>query len=525
MEGDDNMLNIVESIESITESSLDRQARDIQFMQNIIEQEQEMERFINESLIKASGNKRAINEMYLLNEAAAGDKIKGFFEKIKNFFKKIFSKLGASMSALFSEQKTYCDKYAHIITKCKWQAGDVSDINNYFVGIPRIIDMVDNNIESALFGQLQSNNFIGAEARTKTVTADMVNTPPAKLDANEEKTRVFNEFAKAGYWANKNLTTESDSNGVIDIDKTFRSYFNGSADTIAVSGDEIENQYFQTIINVTYAGQSYLNKLEKIVTSVDKKMDEIQKSSDAELKDLESKLKAAVGQQNNNNQQQTTPQTQQSAAQQSKDTSTMPSVSVNQQNDTSTMPSVSDQQQTTPVNSGYEYEYGASVNEVNIQTKSSAEQNKDASKNYTGVGTANTTNAGKANTAVTNQKVTAGQAQVSGNVEEGKIKAYMDVEIHNEQAKVNAMIQVTSAIARSAFAAFKGANSDFFKIIQAHVQWYLSNPGSENEAENQTTRARNLDLGGGLKMDTKQPPTTNNNNNNGGQQQSTNTQA
>ena len=90
----------------------------------------------------------------------------------------------------------------------------------------------------------------------------------------------------------------------------------------------------------------------------------------------------------------------------------------------------------------------------------------------------------------------------------GTITAYIDAVNHNMQAKVNAEIQITSAIARAAFGAFKSANSDFFKIIQAHVQWYLSNPGSEKATENQSTRPRNLNLNGDSQVDTKPASTS-----------------
>ena len=106
-------------IRNDSETEIDRVYRDAQFFASLYEQNREMENFVNESLIKASGNKRAINEMYIINEAAAGDKIKGFFEKIKNFFKKIFDKLGASMNALFQEQKKFIEQYQYICTKVK----------------------------------------------------------------------------------------------------------------------------------------------------------------------------------------------------------------------------------------------------------------------------------------------------------------------------------------------------------------------------------------------------------------------
>ena len=91
-----------------------------------------------------------------------------------------------------------------------------------------------------------------------------------------------------------------------------------------------------------------------------------------------------------------------------------------------------------------------------------------------------------------------------------KIDAYLESVVHNKQANVNALIQITSSITKAAFGSFKGANSDFWSIIKAHVQWYLSNPGAEKESENQTTRPKNLDINAGMSVDTKNPTPSDN---------------
>ncbi len=289
-------MEMIDSILNETESSIDRQWRDMEFCYEVMEQHSEMEKFVNECLIMASGNKKAINEMYILNEAAFGDKVKAFFEKIKNFFKKIFDKLGASMSALFSEQKKYMEKYAYIITKCKWKAGDISDMKDHFVGIPRIIDMVNTNIETALFGQLKENGYIegGSQQQQDVKSIDLKNIQPEeKKDIDEVKQDIFKNFIKSEYWKDKNITEENDSNANVNIDATFRTYFDGSSDTITLSGDEVDEK-FQMIINVTYAGQAYINKLEKIVTTVDKKMDQISKAVEDELNKMKDTLRSQV---------------------------------------------------------------------------------------------------------------------------------------------------------------------------------------------------------------------------------------
>ena len=244
------MLNIALVNES--ENEFDRIKRDFDFFNSIMEQNRDMERFVNESLILASGNKRAINEMAYITEAAAGDKIKGFFEKIKNFFKKIFDKLGASLNAVFQEQKKYVEQYQYIITKCKWQVGDVSDVYDHFKGLPRIIDVADTG-ETAIFGTnmkylqgenvtegsldgviLTSNDTFANAGDIEEKLTELKNKQDPKPE--ELKGQRFDAFLQeSSYWKGvADFKKVNDSNNNVSVNDTFKAWFNGSEDTVNV---------------------------------------------------------------------------------------------------------------------------------------------------------------------------------------------------------------------------------------------------------------------------------------------------
>lgn len=571
-------MEMINSILNETESSIDRQWRDMEFCYEIMEQHREMEKFVNECLIMASGNKKAINEMYILNEAAFGDKVKAFFEKIKNFFKKIFDKLGASMSALFSEQKKYMEKYAYIITKCKWKAGDISDMKDHFVGIPRIIDMVNTNIETALFGQLKENGYIegGSQPQSDVKSIDLKNIQPEeKKDIDEVKQDIFKNFIKSEYWKDKNITEENDSNANVNIDATFRTYFDGSSDTITLSGDEVDEK-FQMIINVTYAGQAYVNKLEKIVTTVDKKMDQISKAVEDELNKMKDTLRSQVKNEPANNNKTTVTKEEidkltpisdgdnkgkigydgkffdskedvinyvknnpdrfnyvedgntkkrikksvimDNITSETKDGKTIYKYSI----DGDTFESeLSKEDIVTKVRADSKYEVLLNENiTISGSSKKDDIDNKSAANKYTGTGAEQTKDLSASTSKIGNMKVGSGsKTTFNVNNRDGvtindetnkKIDAYLESVVHNKQANVNALIQITSSITKAAFGSFKGANSDFWSIIKAHVQWYLSNPGAEKESENQTTRPKNLDINAGMSVDTKNPTPSDN---------------
>lgn len=529
------------------ESEFDRTARDFEFAYALMEQNREMERFVNESLILASGNKRAINEMTtIIHESAFTDKIKAFFTKIKNFFKKIFDKLGASMNALFGEQKKYMEQYANLIMNCKYNAGDVSDVKDHFKGLPRIIDAADNT-EQAVIGtnmdKYFNQNVIGNNENADSFininvfdSAQSINTAPIpkKKDINSEiKLEAFNEFTKQGYWSNKSsdgFTTKNDNNNNIDIDGTFRAYFDGSEDTVSWSGDEIDKN-FQVIINATYGGVTYMNKLEKLVNTITKKMDDAEKKMDDYVKSQQDKIKKAVANQGSN----TNNEPGSANVKITKDQIT--NAATNAKYDT---------QGNAKVNIGgktYEFSGGTTGQSVpladlenkvkadgvtvesvvfteiqQVPTNSSSNDNsKDAARMSSGgSGSDNAQKVSDANTKASNMtantqqaitiKNTTGITDSNKNTVEDKANQLLDADIHNRQNRVNADLQISSSIVRSMFNAFQLLNKDFFSIIKFHVQWYLSNPGAEKDAANKATRKmdRNMNASG---AQMKQPGT------------------
>lgn len=484
-------MDMIETILTETESSIDRQWRNMEFCYELIEQHREMEQYVNECLIKASGNKKAINEMYILNEGTVGDKIKGFFTKIKNFFKKIFDKLGASLNGVFMEQKKYIDRYAYIITKCKWVQGDVSDIKDRFKGLPRIVDAADN-AETAIIGNNIDKYFKGEKPDIGNYidinTFDSAQNIETAYKNEELRTRIengatrdaiYNKFVGEGsYWSKANdfgSFKETDSNGNVDINATFSAWFDGSRDTVSYSPDEIDNN-FQTIINTVYAGQSYMNKLEKIVNSVTKKMDDAAKNMENYHKAQQDKIMQAV----------------KGNSVSEEELRKQRISNIKSQNASAVM---------------YSSKYNNYVNEVKVDEKSSSPSPNPSTKVDSKTGSDQVTSAGKSNENINKLQVNKMDAETVANTTgikddnkseiEKKATELLDVDIYNRQVRINESVNISSTIVRKMFNSFENTNKDFFEIIKAHVQWYLANPGKEKEAENQATRTRNLNMNAG----------------------------
>ena len=526
-------MDMIETILTETESSIDRQWRNMEFCYELMEQHREMEQYVNECLIKASGNKKAINEMYVLNEGAVGDKIKGFFTKIKNFFKKIFDKLGASLNGVFMEQKKYIDKYAYIVTKCKWMQGDISDIKDRFKGLPRIIDAVDN-AETAIIGTNMDKYFKGEkpddgnfielntfQSAQSIETAYNDENKRKKLETGATRDEMYNKFIGDGsYWSKVNdfgSFKETDSNGNVDINATFSAWFDGSKDTVSYSSDEVESN-FQTIINTVYAGQSYMNKLEKIVNSVTKKMDDAARNMENYHKAQQDKIMQAVkgnaSAPAENNSAQSEEQKSADAVDDAAKKGDEKAKSLQQQ----TQDAASKKNAEHPEDAEkakdqagfesatmYNSKFNNYVNEMNFGGNNSSSSSE--AKGPTGAGVSQVNNAGKANENINKAQVNKMDAKNVSNTTgiddknkseiEKKATELLDVDIFNRQVKINESINISSVIVRKMFDSFKSTNKDFFEIIKAHVQWYLANPGKEKETESQTTRTRSLNMNAG----------------------------
>lgn len=522
-----------EGISTEVDSYVSRQWRNMEFCATIMEQNREMERFVNESIIMASGNKKAINEMNTyLNESTFTDKIKNFFIKIKNFFKKIFSKIAAALSGLFMEQKKYIDKYSGVITKCKWRGGDISDIKNRTVGIPRIINAVDN-VDSAVIGVNLDKFFNGDPIQddpksfiSKDIFSSAENIKkaeiPNKLENGAQRDKIFEEFTGQGtYWGNlKDFASYkvTDSNGNVDINKTFAAWFDGSTDTVTWSEDYVENN-FQTIINASYAGKSYLTRLQKIYNAVDKKMTEASKNMKDYYKAQSDKFMQAV--KGNSTDAQTATDANQkgeadaaAAVEKAEKQGDAAAAEVTKTPDASgefksePLPAADNKQPETSSSGESAVSFAANfdmyLNEEPTFGNSSSSSSGPKGSVPAGTGNTNNTSASNATDKVNSMTTKTGTAQsinnTTGNVTndlQTKAQQILDADVHNRQVRINESVNISTSIAKNMLDSFENTNKDFFNIIKHHVQWYLSNPGAEKLSDNTTTRSRSLNIDAG----------------------------
>ena len=88
------------------------------FMESSKQQQNEMDRYIQECLILSRPSNSSIKEIESLNEAV-GQSIKDGFNKFIEFIKKVWAKFIEKFNNLVASNKTYLDKYKDIILKNK----------------------------------------------------------------------------------------------------------------------------------------------------------------------------------------------------------------------------------------------------------------------------------------------------------------------------------------------------------------------------------------------------------------------
>ena len=603
-----------------TENEFDRIIRDAEFSYQLMEQNREMERFVNESIILASGNRSAINEMVILNESAFTDKIKSFFEKIKNFFKKLFDKFIGGCRALFSEQDKYMEKYSTIIMKCKWNAGDWDADHDWFTGLPRILDAL-NNADTAIIGsnadKYFSKDIVGNDENNngsfinvntfkdaKSIEAAYQANPPKKEDnSGTIKPRAYQEFIATGYWSNKSgdgFKTENDENNNPNIDTTFANYFYGSENSVSYDADKM-NTNFQTVINTVYSGQSIIDKLEKLNNTINDKMTKASEEMTKYCTDQENKIKTALegkgpaadsegaktsidakiieaaikGKTYANSKvtiningksyeisggtdgNQVTYEEAKNAleSQNVKVTGTPTPKENNNTGDKKTAKELEDAvksisaftnyddsnktgkitvfgktvdltglKDNSPMNNldviksalesqGIKFEsfniykdYKSFFLEDGLSNKGSSSQSNDKSASQmrnSGAGTDNKNTISDANKKAGDMQTVNRQSvnvsNVSGvNTNSPEYKHATDLlsaDIWNRQNRVQADTQISITIMNKIFDAFKKINESFYSMIKEHVNWYLSNPGAQDESDNKVSRTMNKDIG------------------------------
>ena len=452
---------------------------DMVFFHEMLEQEREMEEYVNEHIILASGNRKAINEMVALNEGKITEKIKGFFTKIKNFFQAIFRKLGERLNGWLMDVKKYMDKYAEIINKRKYIAGDVT-MKDHFKGYTRITNTINNpkftdintmvqdfnnknNVKNTLFDNGLLQTLSTAEAINKyTITEQDQNAGAVIMSSAVE---IISSHL--GLDKDNEFTVVDNSDGTVNIYDTFGNYYNGSAEDVTFSVEQI-NTNFKYIINTAYAGPDILKKIQNIANTYATKLDDLAKSYEAAYNKIENALKAAI--------------TKTAAEAEPAPTPKQESVNYSRYNN-------------------YLNEADGIVNTSTGKKPETVKNNKEAGKDDKKVldnatqnlNKQNVTNASKVDTSkATVSGVTAGkEGPTSKDALTDKVGKILTSISSKTNVEITSFSQAMNQVCISMNKSFEKTCTDYYAILKAHVRSYLN--ASNNTPENNINRGTSSD--------------------------------
>ena len=165
------------------------------FLMNRISEQIEMNRYISECCaiyegVDTFGSLQAINE-------GISDKIKNGWEKAKTFFKKIWAKFIERLTAFFSSNQAYLDKYKEIILKKPMKALEKVEMADHTVGTLRIINCTAPIMTQQLLEQIYEklNNKEEVEA-VKVWFIDKYLMHGDSFNAENKEKVEYAEFAK-----------------------------------------------------------------------------------------------------------------------------------------------------------------------------------------------------------------------------------------------------------------------------------------------------------------------------------------
>lgn len=460
---------------------------DMVFFHEMLEQEREMEEYVNEHIILASGNRKAINEMVALNEGKITEKIKGFFTKIKNFFQAIFRKLGERLNGWLMDVKKYMDKYAEIINKRKYIAGDVT-MKDHFKGYTRITNTINNpkftdintmvqdfNNKNSIKNTLFDNGLLQTLSTADAINKYTITEQDQNAGAVIMSSAVEIISSHLGLDKDNEFTVVDNSDGTVNIYDTFGNYYNGSAEDVTFSVEQI-NTNFKYIINTTYAGPDILKKIQNIANTYATKLDDLAKSYEAAYNKIENALKAAITK--------TAAEAEPASTPKAEPASTPKQESVNYSR-----------------YNNYLNEADSIVNTSTGQKPETVKNNKEAGKDDKKVLDNATQNLNKQN--VTNaSKVDTSKAKVTGVTagKEGpnskdaltdKVGKILTSISSKTNVEITSFSQAMNQVCISMNKSFEKTCTDYYAILKAHVRSYLN--ASNNTPENNINRGTSSD--------------------------------
>lgn len=466
------------------------------FTENMINQQNEMERYINECIILSNPNrKKVFQEMSVFNEVVFGDKAKSLFSRLKTFFSKLFGKITESLSKIFAGNKEYLDKYKDIILgKTVKISGKMKKFIGSGGGIERTRSLFKNAAKITV--PIQASKYDEFIDRAKT---------DSKKTEGDDRNDAEKEFKNEQYievLTDLNIpSSEVDPKTSDDISADLKSYYCGGDEIVEYTNTDFSTDVMKEIYKFLYSSDELTSGLAKFRDTYQSCMAKSEQAFDQAFEKAK-KLKSKSLDTN------ATKETQDNAAKELEQMATDAKTAADteetkrqakqkqQPNNPPQPPPNNPQPQ--PQNTGYVYStvYQTYLNEFEVTGSSSSEDkstdNVSADTNKINTQAASTTasNTSKAATSKT-KTIKANTADYNDTAKNAAVKKVKDAEAETDleafqtlsMSYIKAFSEARTMVFSAACTAVNMAQKELFQFVSAHVRSYI---GSENNTDDDT---------------------------------------
>lgn len=259
------------------------------FMESMIEEQQEMQDYVNECIILSNPNRKQVfTELAVFNEAKAGDKIKAFFARLKSFFSKIWQKFLEKLNAWSQDNKKYLETYKDIIIGKNVTLAEVKMTDHLNKGNDRIKRTFG---KTTTFAMPIDFNIDGKYKDLYNIAASSTNSD----DSGEKEQENYNTYIKSQYedvFKNADITDikVSDDDDLNQVAPNLTKYFNGDEDLVTYSTNEIQDK-MAVMFKSVYEFDDFYNGLDKIQKSYIAGMEKSEKAYDEAFTKMSNALK------------------------------------------------------------------------------------------------------------------------------------------------------------------------------------------------------------------------------------------
>ena len=260
------------------------------FFEAMIEEQREMEDYVNECITLADPNKKIFNEFQVFNEGKAGDKVKALFNRFRSFFSKIWQKFLEKLRAWVSNNKEYLETYKDIIIGKKVKLNNIKMPDHFQEGWPRIEKIISRVTSFA--------KPLGADEFEEIY--ENSNTNSGEGSTAEKKTESITKYKSAQYeeifkdiGVDVSKVPIKDDEDLTTVSSNLTSFLKG--DENEFTADELESN-MKVMFNKIYSYNETYDGLKKIQDTFQAAMTKSEQAYDkafGDLKDLINKNAAA----------------------------------------------------------------------------------------------------------------------------------------------------------------------------------------------------------------------------------------